>query len=62
MTSDNFCYWLQGYLELTNSKTLSEGQVNMIKEHLSLVFNKVTSNTTDSGYEQFVDFRSVASC
>jgi hypothetical protein len=42
MTPQNFCYWLQGYFELTNGSNLSEEQVNLIKEHLQLTFNKVT--------------------
>ena len=42
MNADNFCYWLQGYLELTDSKDLDANQVDIIKDHLELVFNKVT--------------------
>jgi dihydroorotate dehydrogenase len=42
MKSENFCYWLRGFFELTNNKELSEQQVQMIKNHLALVFVKVT--------------------
>lgn len=42
MNSEQFCYWLQGFFEMTDSKNLSEAQVKMIKEHLALVFQKVT--------------------
>lgn len=43
MNAENFCYWLQGHFELTDSKNgLSAEQVEMIKSHLDLVFVKVT--------------------
>lgn len=38
MKSRDFCFWLQGYFELTDRKSLSEEQVQQIKKHLSLVF------------------------
>ncbi len=39
MTPTNFCYWLQGLLELTpDLKTLNEAQVKMIRDHLGYVF------------------------
>jgi hypothetical protein len=42
MTSEQFSYWLQGYFEVGQPKTLDEQQVQIIKDHLDLVFNKVT--------------------
>lgn len=42
MNSEQFVFWLQGFFELTDSNNLSPNQVKMIKEHLGLVFNKVT--------------------
>lgn len=42
MEALNFCYWLQGHLELTDSKELDSNQVDIIKDHLKLVFNKIT--------------------
>jgi len=42
MTSEQFTYWLQGFFELTDSNKLSEKQVQMIKDHLQLVFTKIT--------------------
>lgn len=42
LSAENFCFWLQGFFELTDVKTLSEKQVNIIKEHLELVFVKGT--------------------
>jgi hypothetical protein len=42
MNELQFCYWLQGFFELSNPKTLDENQVQEIKNHLNLVFKKVT--------------------
>lgn len=38
MTSTNFCYFLQGYLELNNPKTISKEKLTRIKGHLKLAF------------------------
>lgn len=39
MTSRDFCYWLQGYFELTNGQgVLSPQQTEMVRRHLALVF------------------------
>lgn len=47
MTSRDFCFWLQGYLEIATAKlptpnpkdiSLSASQVDMIRRHLALVF------------------------
>lgn len=46
MTSEQFTYWLQGYLEVADPKTLNEKQVQIIKDHLALVFKKVTPDYT----------------
>lgn len=37
-----FCFWLQGMFEIGNPTTLDANQVSVIKDHLKLVFNKVT--------------------
>ena len=42
MTTENFTYWLQGYFEISESKILSSKQTQIIKDHLALVFDKVT--------------------
>ncbi len=44
MSEKNFCYWLQGFFEMTEADMLSKKQVLMIKEHLNLVFTKVTGD------------------
>lgn len=38
MTSRDFCYWLQGYFELSNDNTVPADKVQMIRRHLTLVF------------------------
>lgn len=38
MTAVNFVYWLQGFFELSDDKTITEHQIECIKKHLSLVF------------------------
>ena len=42
MNELEFCYWLNGYFELSESDNLTPEQVKQIKEHLSLVFDKKT--------------------
>ena len=45
MNSLEFAYWLQGFFELSkkfNLQSLDETQVQMIKQHLDLVFENVT--------------------
>lgn len=38
MTSRDFCYWLQGFFEVSNHTSVNEDQVEIIKKHLNLVF------------------------
>ena len=42
MTSRDFCYWLQGYFEITeelkDGRGIGAGQTDMIRRHLALVF------------------------
>jgi hypothetical protein len=37
MTKRDFLFWLQGFFELTDAKTLTAKQVKMILAHLALV-------------------------
>lgn len=41
MSSRDFCFWLQGHLEISKSKTLSPVAVKEIRRHLALVFQRV---------------------
>jgi predicted PolB exonuclease-like 3'-5' exonuclease len=38
MTSRDFAFWLQGFFEITGTNKIDEGQAEMIKNHLNLVF------------------------
>jgi hypothetical protein len=42
MTTQDFAYWLQGYVEISNGKMVDETQWNIIKDHLKEVFVKST--------------------
>ena len=42
MTPEQFAYWLQGYFEISNNKKLDNKQIQIIKDHLKLVFDKKT--------------------
>ncbi|HEX8894451.1 MAG TPA: hypothetical protein VF783_14065 [Terriglobales bacterium] len=48
MTPENFCYWLTGFVELTRGQTPDPAQWKAIREHLDLVFNKVTPEVAPS--------------
>ena len=47
MTPQDFCYWLNGYFDLSDGQTLSPRQVEVIKGHLSLVFDKQKPSLKD---------------
>jgi len=42
MTTEQFTYWLQGFMEVANPTTLDATQTQIIKDHLALVFDKQT--------------------
>lgn len=42
MNSQEFAYWLQGFVELQDSDSISDKQWLVIKDHLKLVFDKMT--------------------
>lgn len=44
MDSNSFVFWLNGFLELSDAKSLDERQTQIVKDHLKLVFDKVTPN------------------
>ena len=41
MTAKEFCYWLQGSLELNENKSLNEKQTEILKRHLNMVFEHI---------------------
>jgi hypothetical protein len=38
MTSREFCYWLQGLFELSETKALDAKQTELVRCHLAMVF------------------------
>lgn len=38
MQTRDFCYWLQGFFEISESTSLTAKEVLIIKNHLNLVF------------------------
>lgn len=36
MTSQNFCYWLQGYFELSSNRLFDEAQIKVMRQHCDL--------------------------
>lgn len=38
MNSRDFCYWLQGFVEVTNTTSITDEQLTVIKNHLNMVF------------------------
>lgn len=46
MNESTFVYWLQGFVEIANTDTISEKQWQIIKDHLKLVFDKKTPDRT----------------
>ena len=42
MTSLNFVYWLQGFLEIEQPKMLKSEQIQIIEDHIKLVLSKET--------------------
>lgn len=48
MTSRDFCYWLQGFLELSEKNEISPRQVEIIRNHLNMVFvHEIDSSIPD---------------
>lgn len=46
-TSQDFCLWLQGFVELQDAESISDTQWLQIKDHLKLVFDKVTPDRSN---------------
>jgi len=38
MTSRDFCFWFQGYLEVSGATSLNEAQMECVRKHLALAF------------------------
>lgn len=55
MTPEQFAYWLQGFVELTQGQTPNPAQWKSICEHLEKVFTKVTPPVGGTTVEVKVD-------
>ena len=38
MTSRDFCYWLQGFFEITSPIYINDTQTKLVQQHLNMVF------------------------
>lgn len=57
MTPENFCYWLQGYMEINGKgSVITVEQQRIIQEHLKLVFDKKTPERKLMSYEGLTPF------
>lgn len=57
MSPENFAYWLQGFIELTKGQAPDLAQWKAIKEHLDLVFNKVTPPVDEDNMKATIDMK-----
>ena len=56
MYSVDFCYWLQGYFELTEGdQPLTKRQVQVIKNHLHLVFKHEIDDLYEGDKQELQD-------
>jgi hypothetical protein len=46
MTAEQFVYWLQGFMEITDPVKLNKKETQQIKNHLKLVFDKKTPDVS----------------
>jgi len=56
MTTVNFVYWLQGFLELSNENSISDKQLSIIKNHLNMVFaHDIDPKMGDAKHQQILN-------
>lgn len=56
MTSRDFCFWLQGFFEVTDPKQITEQQTQLIKNHLNLVFkHEIDPSMGDETHQQLLN-------
>lgn len=56
MTSRDFAYWLQGFFEIDNPKSIDENKTEMIKRHLNLVFkHEIDPSMGDADHQKELD-------
>lgn len=52
MISRDFCYWLQGYFEISVVNSLDAKQVGIIRNHLNLVFEHEIDPSIDGNNKE----------
>ncbi len=62
MSPESFTYWLQGFLEVTGATTITPEQVQIIKDHLALVFEKKTPSYQPIPPNYFLDQPLIVTC
>ena len=50
MTTEQFVYWLQGFMEINDPDHIGPKETQIIKDHLALVFKKETPTRIGTGY------------
>jgi hypothetical protein len=53
MTSEQFTYWLQGFMEINDPEVLGVRETQIIKDHLASVFNKQTPVRKKTTLDQY---------
>lgn len=65
MNEKDFCYWLHGFFELQEAggkgSDLTLAQVDLIKQHLDLVFTQVVKTKDEpAGIKEFLEAKKIA--
>lgn len=47
MDAEQFTMWLHGFFELSGAEELNKTQTQIVKDHLSLLFDKVTPDRSE---------------
>lgn len=50
MSPENFVFWLNGFLELTEQEQIGSKQMTIIKDHIALVLKKETPTYAKGGF------------
>jgi len=54
MKPSEFCYWLQGFYEISGESKMTKEQGDMVKRHLALVFKHELDSPDPSGELQAI--------
>jgi hypothetical protein len=53
MTSRDFVYWLQGFMEIADPKALTEEQIKTVRNHINMVFiHEIDPSYGDAKHQQ----------